>query len=169
MQCQAYHMIATTSLKFELLPWKGWCKMLIGGDYINNDVITLGMYFSMFVYIRARFHSTLIGRNLTAQSRGSHRGIGGKFKFQRCTAVVASSPFFFCPTFRVPQRHCSQARTGTKCLSYGKSREWRVRQVQTLGISLKKCILLMVFTVMSSNCKVKKARFYEFLFTLDWR
>ena len=24
----------------------------------------------------------------------------------------------------------------------------------------------MVFTVMSSNCKVKKARFYEFVFTL---
>ena len=26
--------------------------------------------------------------------------------------------------------------------------------------------ILMVFTVMSSNCKVKKARFYEFVFTL---
>ena len=29
--------------------------------------------------------------------------------------------------------------------------------------------LLMVFTVTSSDCKVKKARFYEFLFTLGWR
>ena len=27
----------------------------------------------------------------------------------------------------------------------------------------------MVFTVTSSDCKVKKARFYEFLFTLGWR
>ena len=27
----------------------------------------------------------------------------------------------------------------------------------------------MVFTVTSSNCKVKIARFYEFLFTLGWR
>ena len=39
--------------------------------------------FSMFVYIRARFRFTLIdlidpiGGNLTAQSRGGHRGIGG--------------------------------------------------------------------------------------------
>ena len=30
-------------------------------------------------------------------------------------------------------------------------------------------LLLMVFTVTSSDCKVKKARFYEFLFTLGWR
>ena len=39
--------------------------------------------FSMFVYIGARLRFTLIdlidpiGGNLTAQSRGSHRGIGG--------------------------------------------------------------------------------------------
>ena len=31
----------------------------------------------MFVYIGARFRLALIGRNLTAQSMGSHRGIGG--------------------------------------------------------------------------------------------
>ena len=51
--------------------------MLIGGDDISNDVITLGSCFAMFVYIRARFHFVLIGENLTAQSTGSHRGIGG--------------------------------------------------------------------------------------------
>ena len=39
--------------------------MLFGGDYITNDVITLGTCFSMFVYIRARFRFALIGRNLT--------------------------------------------------------------------------------------------------------
>ena len=50
--------------------------MLIGGDDITNDVITLGMYFSMFVYIRARFRLALIDGNLTAQSMGNHRGIG---------------------------------------------------------------------------------------------
>ena len=50
--------------------------MLIGGDDINNDVITLGMYFSIFVYICACFRFALIGGNLTAQSTGSHRGIG---------------------------------------------------------------------------------------------
>ena len=51
--------------------------MLIGGDDISNDVITLGMCFSMFVYIRARFRFALIGGNLTAQSTGRHGGIGG--------------------------------------------------------------------------------------------
>ena len=52
-------------------------EMLIGQDDINNDVITLGTCFSMFVYIRTGFHFTLIGGNLTAQLTGSHRGIGG--------------------------------------------------------------------------------------------
>ena len=51
--------------------------MLIGGDDISNDVITLGTYFSMFVYICVRFPFALIGWNLTAQSTGSHKGIGG--------------------------------------------------------------------------------------------
>ena len=51
--------------------------MLIGGDDISFDVITLGSCFSMFVYIRARFLFSLIGGNLTAQSTGGNRGIGG--------------------------------------------------------------------------------------------
>ena len=51
--------------------------MLIGGDDINNDVITMGTCFPMFVYIPARFRLSLIDGNLTAQSTGSHRGIGG--------------------------------------------------------------------------------------------
>ena len=50
--------------------------MLIGGNDISNDVITLGTCFSMFVYICARFRLVLIGGNLTAKSTGSHRGIG---------------------------------------------------------------------------------------------
>ena len=50
--------------------------MVIGGDDISNDVITLGTCFSMFVYVRARFRFALMGGNLTAQSTGSHRGIG---------------------------------------------------------------------------------------------
>ena len=33
-------------------------------------------------------------------------------------------------------------------------------------ISEKRLLGVMVFTVTSSDCKVKKARFYEFLFTL---
>ena len=51
--------------------------LLIGGDDHSNGVITLGMCFLMFVYIRARFRFALIGENLIAQSTRSHRGIGG--------------------------------------------------------------------------------------------
>ena len=43
----------TTSLEFEHLYRKSRCEMLIGGDDISNDVITLDTCFSMFVYIRA--------------------------------------------------------------------------------------------------------------------
>ena len=40
--------------------------MVIGGDDINSDIITLGTCFSMFVYIRAGFRFAMIGGNLTA-------------------------------------------------------------------------------------------------------
>ena len=40
--------------------------MLIGGDDVSNDVITLGTCFLMFVCLRARFRFLLIGRNLKA-------------------------------------------------------------------------------------------------------
>ena len=65
------------ALEFEYLHKKSLCEMLIGGDDISNDVITLGTCFLMFVYIRTRFRFALIGENLTAQSTGSHRGIDG--------------------------------------------------------------------------------------------
>ena len=55
--------LATTSLEFEYPHRKRRCEMLIGGEDISNDVITLRTCFSMFVYIRARF--SLIGANLT--------------------------------------------------------------------------------------------------------
>ena len=51
--------------------------MLIGGDDICNDAITLGTCFSMFGCICARFRFALIAGNLTAQSTGKHRGVGG--------------------------------------------------------------------------------------------
>ena len=51
--------------------------MLIGEDDISNDLITLNTCFSVFVYIRARFRFVLISGNLTAQSTGRQRGIGG--------------------------------------------------------------------------------------------
>ena len=69
--------LATRNLKFEYLHRKSRCEMLIGGDDCSNDIVTLGTCFSMFVYICARFRFSLIGGNLTGQSTGSRRGIGG--------------------------------------------------------------------------------------------
>ena len=47
--------LATMSLKFENLHKKSRCKMLIGGDYISNDVITLGV--CLHVFFNVCFHS----------------------------------------------------------------------------------------------------------------
>ena len=66
--------------------------MLIGGDDISNDVITLARYFSTFAYIRAHLRFALIGGNLTAQSMGSHRGIGGGIQIPE-TELQALLPF----------------------------------------------------------------------------
>ena len=45
--------------------------------FVITSLPLIGTCFSMFVYMRARFRFLLIGGNLTAQSTGSHRGIGG--------------------------------------------------------------------------------------------
>ena len=87
--CEKEGELAASSQEFEYLYRKSQCEMLIGRDDISNDIITLGTCFSKFVYIRARFHFALIGRNLTAQSTGRHRGIGGGFKFQRCNCKLS--------------------------------------------------------------------------------
>ena len=71
------------SLEFEYLHRKSQSEMLIGRDDISNDVITLGTCFSMFVFIRACFCFVVIGRNLTAQSTGSHGGIGGEIQIPK--------------------------------------------------------------------------------------
>jgi len=42
------------SLEFEYLHRKSRCEMLIGGDDISNDAVTLGMCFSMCVYIHTQ-------------------------------------------------------------------------------------------------------------------
>ena len=76
--------------------------MLIAGDDISNDVITLGTCFSMFVYIRTRFRFTLIGGNLTAQSTGSHRGIGGGIQIPGRDVVTSSRSFSRPPPLERP-------------------------------------------------------------------
>ena len=69
--------------------------MLVGGDDISNDIITLGTCFSMcffFFYIGARFRFALIGGNWTTQLTGSHRGIGGGIQLRE-TYLQALLPF----------------------------------------------------------------------------
>ena len=81
--------------------------MLIGGDDISNDILTLGTCFEMFVYIYAHFCFALIGRNLAVQSTGKPKGNwrwNSNFR-----DVVASSPSFSHPATRAPWRPCSQA------------------------------------------------------------
>ena len=56
--------------------------MLIGGDDISNDVITLGLCFSMFVYFRACFHFALIGENQRASRLGATGELDVEVKFQ---------------------------------------------------------------------------------------
>ena len=77
--------LATTSLDFEYLHRKSRCEILIGGDDISNDVITLGTCFSML------FTFALTGGNLTAQSTGE---LGVEFKFQRRSCKLS---FLFSP------------------------------------------------------------------------
>ena len=72
--------------------------MLVGGDDISNDIITLGTCFSIcfffffFFYISARFRFALISGNWTAQLTGSHRGIGGGIQLRE-TYLQALLPF----------------------------------------------------------------------------
>ena len=95
--------LGTTSLEFEYLHGESRCEMLVVGDDISNDVITLKWHvFSIFAYIRACFCFALIGGNLTAWLTGSHGRTGGGIQ-------VASFASFFCPTTRAPWRAWSQA------------------------------------------------------------
>ena len=63
--------LATRSPEFANLQQKCLCEMLNGRDDNSNAIITLGLCFSMSVYICNRFYFALIGGNLIAQSSGS--------------------------------------------------------------------------------------------------
>ena len=80
--------------------------MLIGVDDIINDVITLGMCFSMFVYIRARFRFALTGGNLTARSTGATAELEVELKFQRRSCKFS----FLFPPRAQPEHHGELAR-----------------------------------------------------------
>ena len=68
-------------------------------DDISNDIITLGMCFSMFVYICAYFCFALIGGNFDNSVDGETRELEVEFKFQRCSCKLS---FLFPP-------HCQSA------------------------------------------------------------
>ena len=72
--------------------------------------LTFARVFSMFVYIRAHFRSMLIGRNLTAQSTGSHKGIGGGIQILETSlqALPPSLPSPPPPTLPECPRECSR-------------------------------------------------------------
>ena len=103
--------LATTSLKFEYLHRKGRCgEMLIGGDHISNDVITIGTWFHAF------FNVCLHSRSfpLRADWRISDSSVDGEpqgnwRRNSNSREVVASSPSFSRPAAGAPRRACSQA------------------------------------------------------------
>ena len=66
--------------------------------------MTLGMIFHVSFNVCFRFAP--IVENLTAQSTGNHRGIGGRVQIPD---VVASSPTFSRPAMRAPWRAHSSA------------------------------------------------------------
>ena len=101
--------------------------MLIGGDDISNDTITLGMCFSMFVYIRTPFPFALIGGNLTAQLTGSHRRIGGGY-YSNSRDIVASSPSFT----SLPEHPTELAR-------------WLLGNPKVVAVSYGSCLLTRAF------------------------
>ena len=77
---------------------------------------------------------------------------------------------WFCPTPSVVLKILDHWGDVLICLLINTSApsHWLKSVVWPVGPVLKFRIL-MVFTVTSSDCKVKKARFYEFLFKLGWR
>ena len=95
--------LATTCLEFDYLHRKKRCEMLFSGDDTSNGFITPGTYFSMFVYIRARFRFALIGGNLTVDGEPQ----GNWRRNSNSRNVVASSLSFSRPAARAPWRACA--------------------------------------------------------------
>ena len=91
------------SFQLRLSNRKSRCEMLIGGDCISNEVITLGTCFSGVCLHSQSFP-------LCADWRKSDREPQGNWRWNSNSRdVVASSPFFSRPAARTPRRACSQA------------------------------------------------------------
>ena len=97
---------ATTSLEFECLRLKRRYEMLIGGDDISNDVITLARAFNVCLHLRSF--------PLCADWRKSNSSVDGEPQGNWSSRdVVARFPSFSLPAARVPRRACSQATHGS--------------------------------------------------------
>ena len=97
--------LATTSLKLEYLHRKSRCEMLIGGDDISSDVITLGTCFHVFFNLC--LHSHLFP--LRADWRKSDSSVDGEPQRNwrwnlNSRDVVVSSPSFSRPAASAPRR-----------------------------------------------------------------
>ena len=81
--------------------------MLIDGDDISIDVITLGKCFSMFVYICAPFCFP-IRADWRKSDSSVHGELRGNCKWNSNSRdIVASSPSFPCPAAKALRRACS--------------------------------------------------------------
>ena len=80
--------LATTSLEFEYLHRKSPCEMLIGGDYISNDVINLGACFHVFwnVCLHSRSFPFPSHSSVDGEPQGNCR------RNSNSRNVIASSP-----------------------------------------------------------------------------
>ena len=104
--------LATMSLEFENLHQKSQCEMLIGGDDISNDVITLGA--CLHVFFNVCFHSPSFLLCADCQKSNSlvdREPQGNWRQNSNSRDIVASSPSFSHPATRVPWRACSQANS----------------------------------------------------------
>ena len=100
---------ATTSLEFECLRRKSRYEMLIGGDDISNDVITLARVFNVCLHSRSFPLCADWGKSNSSVDGEPH----GNWRWNSSSRdVVASSPSFSLPAARAPRRACSQATRG---------------------------------------------------------
>ena len=110
--------LATTSLEFQYLHRKSRCEMLIGGDDISSDVITLGTCFHVFFKVCLQSHSFPLcadWRKSDSSVNGEPRGNWRRKSNSR--DVVAGSPSFSRPAAKALRRACLRAliKTNNTC------------------------------------------------------
>ena len=95
--------LATMSLEFENLHQKSQCEILIGGDDISNDVITLAA--CLHVFFNVCFHSPSFPLCADCQKPNSLVDREPQANWRQNSNfgdIVASSPSFSHPAARVP-------------------------------------------------------------------